>query len=120
MPGTASACVKAFCARARLAGTLSHPNIVTVYDVQDEGDSAYIFMEYVDGMSLEWAIASTKAKRPDGLSRAGFLSIFRQVAGALDYAHRKGVIHRDVKPANIVLTGKRGNPEDSTWRRSSG
>ncbi len=93
---------------ARLAGTLSHPNIVTVYDVQDNGDSAYIFMEFVDGKSLEWAISSTRARRPDGLSRAEFIAIFRQVAGALDYAHRKGIIHRDVKPANILLSERLG------------
>jgi len=90
---------------ARLAGTLSHPNIVTVYDVQDNGSSAYIFMEFVDGKTLEQAIAATS------LSRAEFLSAFRQIAGALDYAHRKGVIHRDVKPANIVLTGQRGDSD---------
>ncbi len=91
---------------ARLAGTLSNPNIITLYDVQDDGGSVHIFMEYVDGKSLEWAISSTRAKRPDALSRDEFLVLFRQVAGALDYAHRKGVIHRDVKPANIVLTGR--------------
>lgn len=91
---------------ARLAGTLSSPNIITVYDVLDDGTFVHIFMEYVDGKSLEWAISSIRAKRPDAISRNEFLTLFRQVAGALDYAHRKGVIHRDVKPANIVLTGR--------------
>jgi len=85
---------------ARLAGTLSHPNIVAVYDVVDAIDEAFIVMEFVDGKSLEKAIAA-------GLSRAAFLSVLRQVAQALDYAHRKGIVHRDVKPANIVLTDHR-------------
>jgi tRNA A-37 threonylcarbamoyl transferase component Bud32 len=99
---------------ARLAGTLSHPNIVTVYDVLDDNDSAYIFMEFVDGKSLEDAISSTKENRPGKLSRAGFISIFKQVAQALDYAHRKGVIHRDIKPANIVLTHGRVGKEPAS------
>jgi len=85
---------------ARLAGTLSHPNIVAVYDVVDAIDEAFIVMEFVDGKSLEKAIT-------DGLSRAAFLSVLKQVAQALDYAHRKGIVHRDVKPANIVLTDHR-------------
>lgn len=93
---------------ARLAGTLSHPNIVTVYDVLDSGDSAYIFMEFVDGKSMEDEIAAIAGRGPEKLSRAQFLSILKQVAQALDYAHRKGVIHRDVKPANIVLTSHEG------------
>lgn len=92
---------------ARLAGTLSHPNIVTVYDVLDSGDSAYIFIEFVDGKSLEDAITGIREKRPNQLSGTAFLSVFRQVAQALDYAHRKGIIHRDVKPANILLTDQR-------------
>jgi serine/threonine protein kinase len=93
---------------ANLAGTLSHPNIVTVYDVLDSGDSAYIFMEFADGNSLEDALVAVQQKQPSKLKRAEFLSILRQVAQALDYAHRKGVIHRDVKPANIVLTTHEG------------
>jgi serine/threonine-protein kinase len=92
---------------ARLAGTLSHPNIVTIYDVVDGIDEAFIVMEFVDGKSLEIAIAAAKEGRPGGLSRTAFLSVVKQVAQALDYAHRKGIIHRDVKPANIVLTDHR-------------
>jgi serine/threonine-protein kinase len=92
---------------ARLAGTLSHPNIVTVYDVVDGENEAFIIMEYVDGESMEMAISAAREKRPNALTRTAFLTALRQVAQALDYAHRKGVIHRDIKPANIVLTDHR-------------
>ncbi|HEY7303994.1 MAG TPA: serine/threonine-protein kinase, partial [Bryobacteraceae bacterium] len=83
---------------AHSAGMLSHPNIVTVYDVLEQGDAAYIVMEYVQGQSLEDML---RTQRLPGASE--LLNILRQVAEALDYAHRKGVVHRDIKPANIVL-----------------
>lgn len=83
---------------ARSAGLLSHPNIITIYDVLEEEDSAYIVMEYVGGASLERMLRSHTL--PD---RTVLLQYFRQVADALDYAHRKGLIHRDVKPANIMV-----------------
>lgn len=97
---------------AKLAGTLSHANIVTVYDVLDSGDSAFIIMEFVDGRSLEEAIGAAKYDQPDKLSRSAFLSVLKQVAQGLDYAHRKGVIHRDIKPANIVLTNHAAGTTD--------
>jgi tRNA A-37 threonylcarbamoyl transferase component Bud32 len=84
---------------AQSAGVLSHPNIVTIYDVLEQEDFAYVFMEYVNGASLE-KMTQTGAL-PDG---AELLHYFRQVADALDYAHRKGVVHRDIKPANILIS----------------
>lgn len=84
---------------AHSAGMLSHPNIVTVYDVLDQGDVAYIVMEYVQGLSLEDMLRTQQL--PDGRE---LLGILRQVAEALDYAHRKGIVHRDIKPANIILS----------------
>jgi tRNA A-37 threonylcarbamoyl transferase component Bud32 len=84
---------------AQSAGMLSHPNIVTIYDVLEEEDVAYVFMEYVNGASLE-KLAQTDAL-PDGETLLRYL---RQVADALDYAHRKGVVHRDIKPANILIS----------------
>jgi len=83
---------------AQSAGILSHPNIVTIYDIAEEGGLAYIFMEYVDGPPLERILNSQEA-----LGKDVELSIFRQTATALDYAHRKGIVHRDIKPANILI-----------------
>ncbi|MBV8831283.1 MAG: serine/threonine protein kinase [Acidobacteriaceae bacterium] len=84
---------------AQSAGVLSHPNIVTVYDVLEEPDAAHIFMEYVSGSSLGRMLQS--GRLPD---RALLMNYLRQVAEALDYAHRKGVVHRDIKPANIIIS----------------
>jgi serine/threonine-protein kinase len=83
---------------AQSAGILSHPNIVTIYDIAEEAGLAYIFMEYVDGPPLEKILSSHEV-----LNRDVVLSIFRQTATALDYAHRKGIVHRDIKPANILI-----------------
>ena len=83
---------------ARSAGLLSHPNIVTVYDVGEEKGVAFIAMEYVQGQTLEQAL------RDQGRLEAGKIqTILTDVAGALDYAHSKGVVHRDVKPGNLML-----------------
>jgi serine/threonine-protein kinase len=83
---------------ARSAGVLSHPGIVTVFDVGEEGDLAFIAMERVEGISLDRALASGRR-----FSREEAIHILRQVAAALDYAHWSGVVHRDVKPANIMI-----------------
>jgi serine/threonine protein kinase len=83
---------------AQSAGILSHPNIVTIYDILEEGGMAYIFMEFVNGPSLEKLLGDELL--PD---QAKILGIFRQTAGGLDYAHRKGIVHRDIKPANIMI-----------------
>jgi serine/threonine-protein kinase len=84
---------------AHSAGILSHPGIVVVYDVGQEGELAFIAMELVPGRSLE----SLLAHGPP-LSRETILSILRQTAAALDYAHRKGIVHRDIKPANLLIS----------------
>ena len=82
---------------ARSAGVLSHPNIVTIYDMDEVDGLAYIAMAYVNGPTLEKILASEAA-----ISGAKMLRILRQAAAALDYAHTKGIVHRDVKPANIM------------------
>ena len=83
---------------AQSAGVLSHPHIVTIYDIQEEGDVAYIFMEYIEGSTLEKMLLDDEAPKKEQI-----LSLLRQTAAALDFAHAKGIIHRDVKPANIMV-----------------
>jgi len=84
---------------ARSAGMLSHPGIVTIYDVEQQGDLAYIAMEYVDGPTLDQVLSE-----PEPLDSTRMFSILGQTAVALDYAHSKGIVHRDIKPANIMLS----------------
>ncbi len=83
---------------ARSAGVLSHPGIVGIFDVGQEGDLAFIAMELVEGESLYQVFSSG---RP--IPHVEAFDILRRVADALDYAHRNGVVHRDIKPANIML-----------------
>jgi serine/threonine-protein kinase len=82
---------------AQSAGILSHPNIVTIYDIAEEKGLAFIFMELVNGPSLEKILADGAPENQD------FLNILKQTASALDYAHKKGIVHRDIKPANIMI-----------------
>lgn len=82
---------------ARSAGMLSHPNIVTIYDIQEQDDKAYVFMEFVDGPSLEKLMANGPVEK------RVFLRILDEAAAAIDYAHSKGIIHRDLKPPNIMI-----------------
>lgn len=93
-----------FMREARSAGNLSHPNIVTIYEVGEDKGLTYIAMEYVDGQSLEDILMSGKK-----LALAEIVNLVARVADALDYAHRKGVIHRDIKPGNILID-KEGVP----------
>jgi len=83
---------------ARSGGALFHPGIVVVFDVGQEGETAFFAMERVDGPSLQELLASGRK-----IERSEALDILRQAAVALDYAHQHGVIHRDIKPANIML-----------------
>src|SRR3954465_1822156 len=83
---------------AQSAGILSHPGIVTIYDIAEEDGLAYIFMELVNGPPLDKLLKAEQT--PD---KESLLSILRQVATALDYAHKKGIVHRDIKPANIMV-----------------
>ena len=83
---------------ARSAGILSHPGIVTIYDVEQQGEVAYIAMEYVDGPTLDNIMSRERPVSPEQM-----FSVLAQTAAALDYAHGKGIVHRDIKPANIMI-----------------
>ena len=82
---------------ARSAGMLSHPAIVTIYQAGQDGDILYIAMEFVDGANLADVVAQGR------LNTETMLKILKQCAEALDYAHSKGVVHRDIKPGNLLL-----------------
>ncbi len=84
---------------AQSAGVLSHPNIITIFDAGEEDGLSYIAMELVEGVSLEHLL-----ERGQSLSEATILHIARQTADALGYAHQRGIVHRDIKPGNIMLT----------------
>ncbi|MCW5603122.1 MAG: serine/threonine protein kinase [Burkholderiales bacterium] len=92
---------KLFVTEASLAGRLSHPHIVAIYDAAADEDASYIVMEYVDGSTLE-----QYARVDHLLPLSRVLEIIYKCARALDYAAREGVIHRDIKPANILLAGE--------------
>jgi serine/threonine protein kinase len=83
---------------AQSAGILSHPGIITIYDLGEEGANAYIVMEFVIGDTLEALLASRVPQHSDVL-----ISFLKQCAIALDFAHSKGIIHRDIKPSNIMI-----------------
>jgi serine/threonine protein kinase len=98
-PGEAQQHRERFQREARAAGRLTHPNIVTIHDVGEDQGRVFLVMEFVEGQTLDRIL---RTRRPLPLDEV--LTIGEQVASALDYAHRHGIIHRDVKPANILLT----------------
>jgi serine/threonine protein kinase len=92
-----------FQSEVRAAARLIHPNIVTAYDANEEGDRHYLVMEYVDGPNLDQLVRE-RGPLPVGLA----CEIIRQAALGLQYAHEMNMVHRDIKPANLLvqLTGK--------------
>jgi serine/threonine protein kinase len=92
-----------FYQEARSAGTLQHPNIVTVYELGKEGETPFIAMEFIEGESLESMI-----ERRPVLTLTQKVSYIIPVCRALDYAHKRGVVHRDIKPGNVMITKEGG------------
>ncbi len=90
--------VDRFLREARAVAQLRHPNIIDVHDVGQDGNSYYFVMAYLPGMSLKDLLSQKGRLQP-----AQALPILHQLADALDYAHCKGLIHRDVKPANVMF-----------------
>ena len=91
--------VERFRREAQAAANLSHPNIVPVFDWGEDGGTYFIVMEFIDGQPLSAVLRSTGAMPPDRVADIG-----SHVAAALAYAHRHGVVHRDVKPGNVLIT----------------
>ena len=91
--------VRRFQNEARAAGLLSHPNIVTIYDAGEQDGIFYIAMEFIQGTTLHELLAEQRI-----LPAEDVVQYSRQICRGLDYAHSHGIVHRDVKPANIMIT----------------
>lgn len=88
-----------FLREARSAGRLSHPNLVTIYDVGVEGEVAFIAMELLEGQSLQ-----TMLRQQGRLDYSTAADLAAQIAEGLEHAHRHAIVHRDVKPANVIVS----------------
>ncbi len=88
---------------ARAAGSMSHPNLVQIYDFNEIEGLSYIVMELIEGETLDELL---KSKGP--LNNEELIRIAREISSGLGYAHKKGVVHRDVKPSNVILEAHSG------------
>jgi eukaryotic-like serine/threonine-protein kinase len=99
MPGATSPDLQRAEREARLAARLNHPHVVAVYDLVTDGDDTWLVMEYVEGVTLSALIKRDGALTPDEAA-----PLVRQAADALAAAHAAGIVHRDVKPSNMLVT----------------
>jgi len=93
-----------FMREAQAAGKLSHPNIITIYDVGREQDLTYIVMQFIEGPSLQRMLASGEK-----FTTQEVVFLMTKICSALEYAHKFGIVHRDIKPGNILIDSE-GNP----------
>ena len=93
---------------SQLAASIEHPNVIPIYAAEDEGGVLYIAMRYVEGTDLGELVRGY-----GGLAPARAVRLIAQVAGALDAAHRAGLVHRDVKPANVLVAHP--GPDESAY-----
>ena len=94
--------VERFNLEARLVARLSHPNIVTVHDASEQNGNLYIVMQMIDGGTLKQRI-DTLHQQGQVMDSVEAVRIFSQLADALNYAHDQGIIHRDIKPVNVLM-----------------
>ena len=93
-----------FARESRLAASIDHPNVIPIYEAGSSGGELFIAMRFVEGSDLRTVLHEQGALEP-----ARAIGILRQVAAALDAAHEQGLVHRDVKPANVLLARARGS-----------
>jgi DNA-binding winged helix-turn-helix (wHTH) protein/tRNA A-37 threonylcarbamoyl transferase component Bud32 len=115
-----AAAMQRFEREARSASALNHPNICTIYAIEEREGQPFIAMELLEGRSLRGLIAEPEtANSPAGetpLQLKGLLEIAIQIASGLDAAHQKGIIHRDIKPAKVFITNQgQAKILDSVW-----
>jgi serine/threonine protein kinase len=99
-----------FLRESRIAASIDHPSIIPIYETGEDGGLLYIAMRYVDGPDL-----ATVLRRAGRLAPARAMAIMTQVASALDAAHQRGLVHRDVKPANILLASGPGGSDSHCY-----
>jgi serine/threonine protein kinase len=113
IPGSDSAELERAEREARLAAALNHPNVVSVFDLVDEDDVRWLVMEYVDGETL-----SERVRTSGPLDPTEAATLLAQTADALVEAHAHGIVHRDVKPSNIMIAGGAAKLNDFGIARS--